>query len=75
MSIKGTRLDPTDTGTLRPDIAPLQNLGTQFQPLNCPQFDLQVILVGNWTERLLNRAVGNAGSLFAKRMVGLINIT
>ena len=36
---------------------------------------LQVILVGNWTERLLNGAVGNAGSLFVKRRVALINIT
>ena len=36
---------------------------------------LQVILVGKWTERLLNGAVGNAGSLFVKRRVALINIT
>ena len=36
---------------------------------------LRVILVGKWTERLLNGAVGNAGSLFVKRRVALINIT
>ena len=36
---------------------------------------LQVILVGKWTGRLLNGAVGNAGSLFVKRRVALINIT
>ena len=36
---------------------------------------LQVILAGKWIERLLNRAAGNAGSLFVKRRVALINIT
>ena len=44
MSINGTRPDPTDTGTLRPDIPPLQNPGTQFEPLNCPPFNKKINL-------------------------------
>ena len=49
MSIKGTRPDPTDTGTLRPDIALLENQGTQFQPLDCPLFDKKINLLTNTT--------------------------
>ena len=49
MSIKGTRPDPIDTGTLRPDIAPLENQGTQFQPLDCPLFDKKINLLTNTT--------------------------
>ena len=44
MSIKGTRPDPMDTGTLRPDLPPLEKLGTQFEPLKCPQFDHKINL-------------------------------
>ena len=49
MSIKGTRPDPTDTGTLRPDIALLENQGTQFQPLDCPPFNKKINLPTNTT--------------------------
>ena len=44
MSIKGMRPDSTDTGTLRPDLPPLEKLGTQFEPLKCPQFDHKINL-------------------------------
>ena len=49
MSIKGSRPDPTDTGTLRPDIPPLENQGTQFKPLDCPPFDKKINLPTNIT--------------------------
>ena len=49
MSIKGTRPDPMDTGTLRPDLPPLEKPGTQFEPLECPQFDRKINLPPNIT--------------------------
>jgi hypothetical protein len=44
MSIPGTHPDPTDTRTLRPDLDPLEKKGTQFDPLECPQFDQKIDL-------------------------------
>jgi Transposase IS4 len=41
---EGTEFDPTDTGTLRPNAKPLQKRGTQFQPMECPEFDFQIRL-------------------------------
>ena len=49
MSIPGTRLDPTDTGTLRPNLPPLEKPGTQFEPLEYPQFDRKINLPPNIT--------------------------
>jgi hypothetical protein len=49
MSIAGARPDPTDTGTLRPDLAPLETPGTQFQPLDCPPFEKKINLPTNIT--------------------------
>jgi hypothetical protein len=39
MSPKGTVLDSTDPGTLRPNIAPEPSTGDHFEPLICPEFD------------------------------------
>jgi hypothetical protein len=44
MSVSRVRPDPTDTGTLRPNLEPLEKKGTQFQPLKCPQFDQKINL-------------------------------
>jgi hypothetical protein len=44
MSIKETIADTTDPGTLRPDIPPTTSTGTQFIPLECPQFDFNITL-------------------------------
>jgi hypothetical protein len=44
MSIKETIADSTDPGTLRPDIPPTTAVGTQFMPLDCPQFDFKISL-------------------------------
>ena len=49
MSIPGTRPDPMDTGTLRPDTAPLKKPGTQFELLECPQFNRKINLPTNIT--------------------------
>jgi hypothetical protein len=44
MLIKETIADSTDPGTLRPDISPTTSVGTQFVPLDCPQFDFKINL-------------------------------
>ena len=36
--------DPTDPGTLRPKVKPLQKKGTQFQPMEIDEFDLEIHL-------------------------------
>lgn len=41
---EGTKYDPTDTGTLRPNAKPLKLKGTQFEPMKCPDFDLEIRL-------------------------------
>lgn len=41
---ESTEFDPTDTGTLRPNAKPLQKKGTQFQPMECPDFDFEIRL-------------------------------
>jgi len=41
---EGTEFDPTDTGTLRPNAKPLQTRGTQFSPMECPNFDFEIRL-------------------------------
>ena len=69
MSIPGTRPDPTDTGTLRPDIAPLEKPGTQFEPLECPQFDRKINLPTNITP---SNALGIFVLFFSVPMVKII---
>ena len=49
MSIKGTCPDPTDTGTFRPNLPLLEKPGTQFEPLECPQFNRKINLPTNVT--------------------------
>jgi hypothetical protein len=36
--------DPTDAGTLRPIAPPLQKKGSKFQPLDCPDFDIELCI-------------------------------
>ena len=36
--------DPTDSGTLRPDLPPTSKLGTKFEPMECPEFDFKINL-------------------------------
>ena len=36
--------DPTDKGTLRPNVPPLRDHGTKFIPMECPDFELQITL-------------------------------
>lgn len=41
---EGTERDPTDQGTLRPNIALLQEKGDEFKPIECPDFEFQITL-------------------------------
>jgi hypothetical protein len=41
---EGTEYDPTDTGTLRPNAKPLKMKGTCFEPMKCPDFDIEICL-------------------------------
>lgn len=41
---EGTQYDPTDTGTLRPNATPLEKKGTRFEPMECPDFDMEIQL-------------------------------
>jgi hypothetical protein len=41
---ENTKKDTTDTGTLRPNIKPLKNLGKQFIPIEIPNFDAKIML-------------------------------
>ena len=36
--------DPTDKGTLRPNVPSLQDHRTKFIPIECPDFELQITL-------------------------------
>lgn len=47
MAPKGTVLDSTDPGTLRPDIASETSTGDYFEPLICPDFDYRTNLPPN----------------------------
>jgi len=40
---EGTVSDPTDPGTLRPNVAPLEK-GDEFIPMECPDFECQITL-------------------------------
>ena len=42
--IEGTEPDPTDRGTQRPNVAPLQEKGTKFIPFECPDFEFEITL-------------------------------
>ena len=39
-----TEPDPTDRGTQRPNVRPLQNKGTKFVPFECPDFEFEITL-------------------------------
>lgn len=39
-----TEKDPTDPGTLRPNIKPLQKAGAAFQPMDIPDFQPEIVL-------------------------------
>jgi hypothetical protein len=41
---ESTEFDPTDRGTQRPNVKPLKARGTHFQPMDCPDFDLEIRL-------------------------------
>ena len=41
---EGTEPDPTDRGTQRPNVAPLQEKGTEFIPFECPDFEFEITL-------------------------------
>ena len=36
--------DPTDSGTLRPDLPPTSKTGTKFEPMEYPEFDSKINL-------------------------------
>ena len=42
-----TVFDPTDKGTLRPNIKPLRKKGDTFKPLNLPAFSYEITLLEN----------------------------
>ena len=42
---EGTRYDTTDTGTLRPNVKPLQQIGTDFMPMELPEIDQEIHLL------------------------------
>ena len=66
MSFPGTYPDLTDTGTLRPDLDPLEKKGTQFDPLKCPQFDCKINLPTNVTP---SNALGIFALFFSEPIV------
>jgi hypothetical protein len=39
-----TEPDPTDPGTLRPNVPPIESRGDEFVPMKCPDFDLEITL-------------------------------
>lgn len=39
-----TEPDPTDPGTLRPNVPPIESRGDEFLPMECPDFDLEITL-------------------------------
>jgi hypothetical protein len=41
---EGTETDPTDQGTLRPNIPPLREKGDKFLPMQCPDFEPYITL-------------------------------
>jgi hypothetical protein len=44
---EATEPDPTDRGTQRPNVAPLQEKGTEFIPFECPDFEFEITLPAN----------------------------
>jgi hypothetical protein len=41
---EGIEPDPTDQGTLQPNVAPLREQGEDFKPMECPDFEFQITL-------------------------------
>jgi hypothetical protein len=44
---EATEPDPTDRGTQRPNVAPLQEKGTEFILFECPDFEFEITLPAN----------------------------
>ena len=52
--LEGTEPDPTDRGTQRPNVAPLQEKGTEFILFEYPDFEFEITLPGTLLQMILS---------------------